>query len=211
VFPGKKLKRRLEDLERRAGSSSASPPQMHVELEQPERSDNSRRYMRSPEQESASDLESTTRHNSPDLHYQYTPPLQSEEDPLFSHQRYGRELSRSPPQFTYHNYPAPDDILYPPFSQSQPYRTTTSRVEPYKTEPYSEYLAPIPTTLPSLMLYNHPVKQEGTPDDDTMSPFNMSYAVMAGGIDIHNSYRHDSPHVKSSPNPSSLSSRKLTR
>jgi len=197
----KKLKRRLEDLERRAGSSSASPPQMHVELEQPERSESSvnRRYLRSPEQESASDLDSHSRHNSPDaLHHQYTPPLQSEDEAIFSHHRYGREVSRSP-TFTYHNYPAPDDILYPPFSQSQPYRTTTSRAEPYKTEPYQEYLAPIqPTTLPSLMLYNHPVKQEGLPDDETMSPFSMSYAVMAGGIDVHHnhSYHHDSdPHT----------------
>jgi len=192
----KKLKRRLEDLERRAGSSSASPPQMHVELEQPERIDSNRRYLRSPEQESASDLDSTDRHNSPDLHHPYTPPLQNEDDSLFSHHRYNREVSRSPPPFTYHNYPAPDDILYPPFSQSQPYRSTTSRAEPYKSEPYQEYLAPIPTTLPSLMLYNHPVKQEGLNDDDTMSPFSMSYAVMAGGIDIHhNSYHHDSPHT----------------
>lgn len=186
---------------------------MHVELEQPERSDNSRRYTRSPGQESGSDLDSTDRHNSPDgLHHPYTPPLQNEDDSLFSHHRYNREVSRSPTHFTYHNYPAPDDVLYPPFSQSQPYRPTTSRVEPYKSEPYQEYLAPIPTTLPSLMLYNSPVKQEGLADDDTMSPFSMSYAVMAGGIDIHqNSYRHESPHVKSSPNPSTLSSRKLTR
>lgn len=201
---GKKLKRRLEDLERRAGSSSASPPQMHVELEQPERVDNTRRYLRSPEQESASDLESTDRHASPDgLHHQYTPPMQSEDE----FHRYGNRevISRSPPTFSYHhNYPPSDDNLYPPFSQSQPYRTTTSRAEPYQ-----EYLAP----LPSMMLYNHPVKQEGLADDETMSPFSMSYAVMAGGIDMHhdNSYHHDSdPHVKS-PNPSTLAGRKLTR
>lgn len=35
-FVGKKLKKRLEDLERRAGSSSASPEQRHEELAEPE-------------------------------------------------------------------------------------------------------------------------------------------------------------------------------
>jgi hypothetical protein len=211
----KKLKRRLEDLERRAGSSSASPPQLHVELEQPNRLENNhRRYLRSPEQDSTSDVDSTDRHTSPEglSHNQYTPPMHSDDEAIFSHQRYSnsRDISRSPPTFTYHNYPAPDDVLYPPFSQSQPYRAAISR-----TEPYQEYLAPIPTTLPSLMLYNHPVKQEGVADDDTMSPFSMSYAVMAGGIDMHHGHhpyhRESDPHVKSPNLRPTLSSRQLTR
>lgn len=191
----KKLKRRLEDLERRAGSSSASPPQMHEDLEQQERVDNTRRYLRSPEHDSASDIESTDRHNSPEGLHHYSLPLQSEDGAF--HRFGNREVnSRSPPAFNYQSYPHPDEILYPPFSQSQPYRTTISRSEPYKAEPYPDYLAPIPNTLPSLRHYNHTVKQEGLADSETMSPFSMSYAMMAGGIDMPHSYYHGSdPHT----------------
>jgi len=176
---GKKLKRRLEDLERRAGSSSASPPQMHAELQQPNRgNENTQQYKRSPE--------IVYRQPSPRmLPSQYTPPMEDNEI-MFSH-GYEREGSRTPPLFAYHTYPAPEDIVYPPYPQSQSYR-------PVSTGGEYDYLAPVPVTLPSMMHFHEAIKRE----DDTMSPFNMSYQGLPA-IDIHSQhgYEDSNPHVRS--------------
>ncbi|PMD22891.1 hypothetical protein NA56DRAFT_701975 [Hyaloscypha hepaticicola] len=150
----KKLKRRLEDLERRAGSSSASPPQMHAEIQQQER-ENAQQYKKSPEV--------VHRQASPRLlQNQYTPPM--ENDLMFSN-GFEREGSRTPPLFAYHQYPAPEDIVYPPYPQSQPYRPVSTAGDHY------DYLAPVPVTLPSMMHFHEAIKRE----DDTLSPFNLSY------------------------------------
>lgn len=174
----KKLKRRLEDLERRAGSSSASPPQIHAELQQQQQrveKNVQQQYRRSPE----------IMHRQPSprlMHNQYTPPM--EDNLMFSH-GFEREGSRTPPLFAYHSYPAPEEIVYPPYPQSQPYR-------PVSSSEYSDYLAPVPVTLPSMMHFHEAIKRE----DDTMSPFNMSYQGLPA-IDIqgHHSYEDSNPHT----------------
>ncbi|KAH8767664.1 hypothetical protein BGZ57DRAFT_722741, partial [Hyaloscypha finlandica] len=103
-----KLKRHLEDLERRAGSSSASPPQMHAELQQQER-ETVQQYKKSPEV--------VHRQLSPRiLQNQYTP--QIETNLMFSH-GFEREGSRTPPLFADCPYPAPEEIVNPPYPQSQ--------------------------------------------------------------------------------------------
>jgi hypothetical protein len=178
---GKKLKRRLEDLERRAGSSSASPPQMHVELQKADRVNEAanQQYKRSPE----------VIHRQPSprlLPSQYTPPMQ-DDDIMFS-QSFERDGSRTPPLFAYHTYPAPEDISYQSYPQSQPYRTISTGGE------YADYLgAPVPVTLPSMMHFHDAIKRES---EDTMSPFNMSYQGLPA-IDIHASHVYDdsNPHV----------------
>jgi len=169
---GKKLKRRLEDLERRAGSSSASPPQMHVELQQQDRPQETQQqhYKRSPE--------IVHRQPSPRLlPNQYTPPM---DDNLMFSNHYEREGSRTPPLF-YHTYPAPEEIVYPSFPSYRPMTTA---------DHYGDYLAPV--TLPSMMHFHEAVKRE----DDTISPFNMSYNGLPA-IDIHGSHGYDdtNPHV----------------
>jgi len=170
----KKLKRRLEDLERRAGSSSASPPQMHAEIQQ-ERKENIKTYQRSPE--------IVHRQPSPRMMpNQYTPPM---EDNLIFPSHFERDGSRTPPLFAYHTYPAPEEIVYPPYPQSQPYHTVT-------TAEYRDYLAPVPVTLPSMMHFNEAIKRE----DDTMHPFNM-YNQGLPAVDIHASHGYDdsNPHT----------------
>jgi hypothetical protein len=170
----KKLKRRLEDLERRAGSSSASPPQMHAELQQQERQNEIQHYKRSPE--------IVHRQPSPRLlPNQYTPPM--EDNLMFSNQ-YDREGSRTPPLFSYHTYPAPEEIVYPPYP-SQPYRPMST-----SADQYPDYLAPV--TLPSMMHFHEAIKRE----DGTINPFNMSYPGLPA-IDIHGSKGYDdsNPHT----------------
>jgi len=172
---GKKLKRRLEDLERRAGSSSESPPQTRAELVQPEQEHIQHQWKRSPE--------FLQRQPSPILHQnQYTPPM--ENDLTFSN-NYERDGSRTPPLFAYHqSYPPPEEMIYPPYPH-QPYRAVSSA-----GDHYSDYLAPV--TLPSMMQFHESIKRE----DDTMSPWNMSYQALPG-IDIQASHSYDdsNPHV----------------
>ncbi|CAG8978229.1 hypothetical protein HYALB_00010720 [Hymenoscyphus albidus] len=173
----KKLKRRLEDLERRAGSSSASPPQVHVELHQSDRHEQ-QWTKRSPE---------TVHRQSPPrlLHsQQYTPPMHHDEELMFGH-GFEREGSRTPPLFAYHTYPAPEDMSYPPYPQSQPYRPVSTGAE------YNNYLEPV--TLPSMMHFHESIKRE---NDDTMAPFNLSYQGLPA-IDIQGSHGYDdsNPHT----------------
>lgn len=160
----KKLKKRLEDLERRAASSSASPEQKPAELQPPQRS---------PRQEFPSPSSSDSSYT--------TPPA---EDRLFQHQ-YTRQLSTSPPPFSVASYssayPAPDAVAYSmPYSTSM-YHTIPTTLTPEM--PSYAYLPPLsstyPTTLPSLV---PSMKSEYYPEDD-LSPFGVGYAAM-GGIEI---------------------------
>ncbi|KAH7414429.1 hypothetical protein DE146DRAFT_640280 [Phaeosphaeria sp. MPI-PUGE-AT-0046c] len=161
----KKLKKRLEDLERRAASSSASPEQKPAELLQPQRS---------PRQEFPSPSSSESSYT--------TPPA---DDRLFSHQ-YTRQLSTSPPPFSvasYSTYPAPEAAAYTmPYTTNSPYHSIPTTLTPempsyhYLPPPLS---SPYPTTLPSLV---PSMKSEYYAEED-LSPFNVGYAAI-GGMDI---------------------------
>ncbi|KAF2018657.1 hypothetical protein BU24DRAFT_418179 [Aaosphaeria arxii CBS 175.79] len=188
----KKLKKRLEDLERRAASSSASPEQKPAELQLP---------TRSPRQEfpSPASSESDYSRRTPELHNQYIQP--HDERGMFSHQ-YTRQLSTSPPPFSYSTYPAPETAAYTvPYSAPQaPYHAVVTTATP-EMPVYTPYLPPLssayPTTLPSLV---HPMKSEYYADEE-ISPFGVGYATMAG-IDIpppHPYSEAESAHVKLPP------------
>ncbi|KAH0556884.1 hypothetical protein GP486_005328 [Trichoglossum hirsutum] len=194
---GKKLKRRLEDLERRAASASASPPQMHGEIAKPSRqnSEDSGSSDHSVLAES-SDVEPIHRHISPELlsssHYS-TPPHDSRND--MYPPDYSRSQSPSPPPFVYSMYPAPDQIVYPPYPQHTAHHTLpvgTSASVPLQ----AHYLPPIPTTLPSMTgSYGLSMKHDGSfSEEDTMSPFGMSFAAMAG-MEIPTSQPYQAPNL----------------
>ncbi|KAM3067152.1 hypothetical protein ACMFMG_011706 [Clarireedia jacksonii] len=161
----KKLKRRLEDLERRAGSSSASPPQAHAEL--PQQSDCSNET-----QQSRSSPEVRRKVSPRLLASQYTPSMQSDDEIIFS-QGFDRDRSRTPPLFAYHTYPAPEDVVYPPHPHSQLYRAIFSRDRPE--------MAPVPVILSSMMHFPDTIERE---TDETMSPDNMIYRSLPV-MDIH--------------------------
>jgi hypothetical protein len=101
---------------------------------------------------------------------------------MFSN-HFDREGSRTPPLFSYHTYPAPEEIVYSTYP-SQPYRPMTT------ADQYTDYLAPV--TLPSMMHFHEAIKRE----DDTINPFNMSYPGIPS-IDIHGGHGYDdvNPHV----------------
>jgi hypothetical protein len=185
---GKKLKRRLEDLERRAGSSSVSPPQMHVGIQQMGRPGESRQhYKRSPETQS--------QQPSPRLlPSQFTPQLQSQEDGIFANS-FEWDRSKTPPLLAYHTYPGPEDNLYPPYSQ--PYHPILSSGDWTRTE--ADSLAPVSVTLPSMMQFHDSIKWEY---EDTLTPFNMTYqGPPVVDIHGHSSYNGSNPHVCSTRAP----------
>jgi hypothetical protein len=166
---GKKLKRRLEDLEKRVESSSASPPQMHAEIQQPHRVNKTRwQDKRSPEYRQ--------QQLSPNvLPSQYTPPMHSDDNTMFSH-GYEGDRSRTAPLFAYYNtYPATEDVNSPAYPHSQLYRPVSSSGD--LSRPELDHLAPI--ALPLMMQFHDPIERE--------SPFNTSYQ---GLPEIDNHWQH---------------------
>jgi len=116
---------------------------------------------------------------------QYKSPIHNDEEIMFG-QGLERERSRTPPFLTYHSYPAPKDVLYPPYPQAQSYQAVTTVGE-------YDYMAPIPVTLPSMMHFHDSIKRES---EDSTSPYKMNYEGLPP-IDIHASYVYDNsnPHV----------------
>ncbi|KAF2131534.1 hypothetical protein P153DRAFT_416497 [Dothidotthia symphoricarpi CBS 119687] len=173
----KKLKKRLEDLERRAASSSASPEPKPAKLQPPQRSP--RQGLPSPPPSEAS----------------YSTP--TAEDRMFSHQ-YTRQLSTSPPPFSVASYssgcPPSDAVAYSmPYTAASPYHTISSTILPEMTT-YA-YLPPVSATytLPSLM----PSLKSDYYAEEDLSPFGVGYAAI-GGMDIPppHGYADSHPHVR---------------
>ncbi|KAL7621912.1 hypothetical protein AAE478_007412 [Parahypoxylon ruwenzoriense] len=183
----KKLKRRLEDLERRAGTSDDASPTSGNE-KQPQSSS------RSTKKSSASKTQKPTAvPQKPVQPPQFTPPMNHDDELLFGHTYDERERSHTPPSYMgYSAYPPPpEDMILPPYNSAQPYHhpITTS-------EAYPSYMATtVPCTLPSMTHFSDAIKRETYPPEDSMSPY-MNYGFVPG-IDVNgpNSYDHSNPHT----------------
>lgn len=174
---GKKLKRRLEDLERRAASSSASPEQQPAEiLPSQQRGDESKKR-----RASKPGVNSPRQNRSPVPPTTPSFPQRDDQSNMFARQ-YTRQLSASPPPaFTYSSFPAsePPQPVHAPYPQHAPYHTLPA---PYPDfPPQSVYLPPLPMTRPGYGSYeNGPSKPEHYGDDEMINHFNMSYSSVAG-------------------------------
>lgn len=186
---GKKLKRRLEDLERRAGSSSASPPQTYAEVKPVSSNNNTRKSSPPQKQSSSSSRPEKLSPRSALQHNAYTPPLPNDDD-LFSMHNFSSSSSsgaHTPPYFGYSGYPSPeaDFNLYP-----TPSYTTTASYPTYpaytREEPQYAYMSPPQQTLPTLPRMAH-FDMQPKKEDLALNPFSMSYASMAG-LDMQNQY-----------------------
>ncbi|KAF8862748.1 hypothetical protein BDZ45DRAFT_769047 [Acephala macrosclerotiorum] len=129
----KKLKMRLENLERMAGSSSSSSPQVHAELQdQQYQKESVQKYKRSPE----------IIHQQPPprpLQNPYTQPM--EDNLIFGHP-FERQGCLTSPFFACHTY------------TEQPYFPVSTAHQ------FGDYLVPVPVTLPSAMHFHGAIKQE---------------------------------------------------
>lgn len=183
----KKLKRRLEDLERRAGtsdgaSSSSEKAQTTKSNKKSPAAPKVQKQQQQPQQVAAPPKQMQQN--------QFTPPMHHDDELLFSQTYDERERSHTPPLFGYSAYPPPDDMLLAPYGNAQPYR-------PMTTEAYSDYLATtVPVTLPSMTHFSDAIKRESTfVGDESMSPYSMNYGYLPG-IDMNAPTPYDSnPHT----------------
>ena len=195
---GKKLKRRLEDLERRAATSDEASSGG----EKPTKAaKGSKRQQQQPQQPAAKSQKQTAATPPkpmpmPMPQSQFTPPMHSDDEYLFPSAPYDdREGSHTPPLFAYSTYPPPpEDLLLPSYGASQSYRSMV-------TETYPDYLAAtVSVALPSMTHFSDAIKREppSFPADDSLSPY-MNYANYMSGLDITagapSPYDHSNPHV----------------
>jgi len=192
---GKKLKRRLEDLERRAASASASPEQSHAELDYPSpgHSDGGNSEKR-PRMTSNKDEYNRQKSQEPAPHH-YLP---THDDRGMFSQQYRRQLSTSPPpSFSFSPYSIPDAVMYAPYPQHTAYHTMPAPHSDLAAR--GQYLPPLPPNLPSMLpLHNGPMKPDSLfAEDDLMSPFGMGFTSVAG-IDFSTgqSYEDSNAHVE---------------
>ncbi|MCJ1444659.1 MAG: hypothetical protein MMC23_005161 [Stictis urceolatum] len=189
----KKLKRRLEDLERRAGSSSASPEQQPAEILPSQGQDNSKRRSSKP------GVRSPGQRRSPIP--PATPQFGARDDQSHMFQRnYTRQLSTSPPPaFTYSAFPAsePPPPVHAPYPQHAPFHTLPAPYPDYPAQS-SVYLPPLPMPRLGYNTYDGaPSKSEGHYGDEEMiNHFNMSYSSV-GGIEVPTTqaYTDSNPYV----------------
>ncbi|KAJ5426664.1 hypothetical protein N7465_001734 [Penicillium sp. CMV-2018d] len=167
----KKLKRRLEDLERRA-ATSASPEQSHAEPVSPKPSPKTRTKQRSSKPTDVKPHSQSDRSAS----YDYYSP--EDRQTMFA-QQCTRQLSASPPPvFSYPSMSSYDTYRQSVYSQSPIYHAAPSTYSEiaYQTE-YGEPAPSLVPVLPSMQA------RKLAYDEDLISPFSMSYATMAG-IDL---------------------------
>ncbi|KAL4963210.1 bZIP transcription factor [Aspergillus stella-maris] len=195
----KKLKRRLEDLEKRAASASESP-ERSLEQPEPTRLPVKSRAKQHRSSKSSSDMHSRSPASTDHDSYQSTDERSSTS--MFSYQS-TRQLSTSPPPI----------LSYPSYSSIDPYTHSYSSHHPpqYHSISYNDLSYGHNQThnntngtgsndYPSLLPVMHhqstaatakKYPSYGASDDDIISPFNMSYASMAG-IDLSPPTRHHS-------------------
>ncbi|KAL5332631.1 hypothetical protein BJX70DRAFT_112885 [Aspergillus crustosus] len=190
----KKLKRRLEDLEKRAASASESPERSLEKPEPPVRTTVKSRAKHARASKSTSDAHSPASTERSSTYDSYSTP--EDRSSMFAYQS-TRQLSTSPPPL----------LSYPSYSSLDPYNHS-SYGHPQSYHPYSdlsyhsEYPSPVPSLLPVAMHGANPAtkKYSAYGDDDIISPFNMSYASMAG-IDLSPPQHHNHHHSENSNIP----------
>ncbi|KAI5274297.1 hypothetical protein E4T47_02790 [Aureobasidium subglaciale] len=178
---GKKLKKRLEDLERRAASSSASPsPEVkYVDLDLTNMSGFKGSSHISHIQESNNVDGRGYTSNGYDYPYSQAP----DDKRMFSYQ-HTRQLSTSPPPlFSYQAYPSIEQGQFAASMSnymSYPLAATSSCMVPSSTMAYQ-------TSMPVT------IKPEVYEEDD-MNPFSLSYASMAG-VDVTSQFSYQTPTI----------------
>jgi len=200
----KKLKKRLEDLERRAGTSDG--PATALAAERPGTAGVTKAKRQTTPKKSTAATAATLQaaaasHTKPVAmqQSQFTPPMHHEDDFLFSQNTYSdRERSHTPPSlFPYSSYPPPsEDMMITPYSSAQPYQAITS------AESYSHYLSapvPVPVTLPPMTHFSDAIKRDSYANDDGFAPY-VSYGFIPGiDVSASNHYDQSNPHTPSFP------------
>lgn len=198
---GKKLKRRLEDLERRAGSEDGESEKQSPSTTQSNSPSKITKRQSAPtkshktQQQAPAPVRIPTPTKTIVSQGQFTPPMEAHEELAFgSHHTYNsRERSNTPPVFSYGSYPAPDELLMNPYGPPHAYPTMTT------TDSYPNYLTgtTMPTPLPSLGHYCEPVKREMYPGHDGMGSY-LGYGFVPA-VDMNMATQYDASNPLVSP------------
>ncbi|KAI4270225.1 MAG: hypothetical protein L6R38_007196 [Xanthoria sp. 2 TBL-2021] len=194
----KKIKRRLEDLERRASSPEESPEHIHMELAPSHRAaQRSESQVKRPRSKNSKGTGSGRQPSSRHTATQH-PHEVEDYSTLFPLQQPMRDLSTSPPPQLSYSYPHPEPMRSAPYAQSSAFQNQPVSFPEYQGQSY--YLPPLPTTLPSMPSYDlEPIKPDALyGDDGTLNHINhhMPYTSY-GGLEIPHtqSYQDSNVHV----------------
>ncbi|KAJ4858595.1 hypothetical protein T069G_06862 [Trichoderma breve] len=175
----KKLKRRLEDLERRAGSEEGDAEKQPSPVQSatsPNKITKRQSISKAHKAHQPAPVRLPTPPKAIVSQGQFTPPMESHEELAFAppayHHHDERERSNTPPVFSYTTYPAPDELLINPYGSAHAYPTMTT------AEAYPNYLTAtaMPASLPPLGHYSEPIKRDLYPDN-VISPY-IGYGFM---------------------------------
>ncbi|KFH44144.1 hypothetical protein ACRE_051010 [Hapsidospora chrysogenum ATCC 11550] len=182
----KKLKRRLEDLERRAGSPDSaesdklpSPPTTKAK-----RASSNNKAAKPRVQPTAV---------KPAPQMQFTPPLESSGDEfLFPTTVDDRQRSHTPPMYHYSvSYPPPEETLLAPYGSTQPYQHISTM------DSYPSYLsaASMAPTVPSMTHFSDAFKRESYSGESSITQY-PSYGFYPG-VDVNapSPYEQSNPHT----------------
>ncbi|KAK5021531.1 hypothetical protein LTS07_010938 [Exophiala sideris] len=195
----KKLKRRLEDLERRAGSSSASPEQSHSELVTSTPAKESKQPQSMARQTSRSSTHDVQR-ASPEI-------LPLDDHSSIFDTPGARHLSmNSPPAFTFSSYPPTTSYLQYEHQHQSVYDSTASYYSSYQY-PVDVTSSSLPPTLPAMLPSAYGKQEHLFADDDVLNPFSMNYASLAGlEMPSNHAYTGANSHTPPLTDPYSLDS-----
>ena len=170
------MKRRLEDLERRAASTPDGPVKSQEQAEKGKRSRTDKSRPQSRSSVSKPEEWNVSQSILPVANDCYSAP--EDQGSLFP-QPCSRQLSTSPPPvFSYPSFPYPDSYGQAVYPQHSVYYSTPI--------PYSElslpgqYLDPLPPMLPALSSLSPAKRSNDLVGEPVFDPFSINYATLAG-------------------------------
>ncbi|KAL7758389.1 hypothetical protein ACKLNR_012916 [Fusarium oxysporum f. sp. zingiberi] len=178
----KRLKRRLEDLERRAGSSD------HVGSDkQAQETTKSKRSFKSQKSQPATSAKPVVSQS------QFIPPGEPTDDLFFPGTHDDQVRSNSLSQSTYLTYPAPNDKFIAPCDSPKTYPAMTT------ADAYPNYLnaSAVPMMLSPMTNFSDTTKRESCPSDDDLTPYTTYGYMPPMGFNAPSPYDQSNPHDNS--------------
>jgi hypothetical protein len=190
VFTGKKLKKRLEDLERKAASTSPSPEQQCIQLSQQKSPVRKKVALAStPGSLSTSPQKPSSRSPQPSHQHSLSGMIPLPDSALFS-DCFSRQISNSPPPVLSYPIATSGAFDFSPFTSTMEYPTATATYNPmgYSFNPYPT------TSYTGTPIASYPTKTDFYPDIDA-NTFTFQYAATPVTNIDNNSYTESMPQV----------------
>ncbi|KAF6527732.1 hypothetical protein HZS61_008034 [Fusarium oxysporum f. sp. conglutinans] len=176
----KKLKRRLEDLERRASSSDPAGSD-----KQAQETTKSKRSFKSHKSQPATSAKPVVSQS------QFIPFGEPTDDLFFPGTHDDRARSSSFSQFTYSSYPTPDEIFVAPYDSPEITLTMAT------TDAYPSYLntSAVPMMLSSVTHFSDTTRRESCPSDDELTPYTTYGYMPPLNFNAPSPYDQSNPHT----------------